>query len=256
MSYLKKFTIAMALVAAPIVASATTFPTGTYSASDIVDWGSEGGNRSIWGLNIVDGNGASDFWTADSATVVLNNTTATFDGFFTNGLHNDRDENLKIKVHLEFSGPAANGGGFCQFAGSDPGCDNGTNYGALGVNPLDWRYYSLNENDSFIMGNSAAMDGLMWDIEDKMKNGAPPHPPQFGLGANALENDQDGWSMWFIANGLTGSDPIGNDGYTFNSSDNHADFNMRLAPVPVPAAGLLLLGALGMGAMVGRRRKT
>ena len=55
----------------------------------------------------------------------------------------------------------------------------------------------------------------------------------------------------FVFTDLTnnGGDIFGVDDFVFATGNTPA-------PVPVPAAGLLLLGALGMGAMVGRRRKT
>lgn len=101
------------------------------------------------------------------------------------------------------------------------------------------------------------LEGLL--IELTVKPGDGSKPPQFGYGANWL-NMAFGYSNWFYydvvkqANdpnfAVTANSWGGDINLTFTGSDS------QLPPVPLPAGLPLLLGALGVMGIVGRKRRS
>ena len=84
-----------------------------------------------------------------------------------------------------------------------------------------------------------------------------------GFEGNALlHNGLIGFSMWFTYDQTTSvfEKVIGNDtdGYTTYAirDTGRGDINSNLSVVPLPSTIFLLLGALGLGAVARRRRKT
>lgn len=244
MSTAKSIAAACLLVAASSAAEAAPIDLGTYYASDY------NGQRSIWGASIV--HGESHYWTAQSSTLHLGATSGYLTGTFVNGTASSQNTDLVIDVHLAFTPQLAVGGssGYCQFDGTpNPGCSK---KGSPAVDPSMWRYYTLDAANSYFKGASAAMAGLEWMVTDHSSGN---HPPQFGLGANALEEEDLGWSMWFELDIVSLFDPVDGDGYKFKSADGHADFNMDLVAAPLPAPAFLLLAGLGGVAALKRRKK-
>lgn len=242
-----------AAVALPIAASAATLAGGVYDAIDY------NGNRSIWtpGKNtkkLV--NGAGSLWSFSGGTFAFND--AIGNAVLKATATNTSDDNLTFDVNLRFdlddAGYGAPGNaGYCQFSGVDKGCTNGP----YAADPANWDYFD------FLSGTftgTGALAGVVWDISDNLM-----HKAQAGVGANALETGDNGFSMWFLfteasGSALVDSTYVDSKGYAINASGN-GDVNIDLSdqptggplPTPLPAGAVLLLA--GLGAMGALRRK-
>lgn len=246
MTLFKRAALALALIAAPTFSSASTFLPGDYDALNY------DGVRSIWtprnsngqpsGDALVSGNGATTLWSFTNSMFSFDGTNAQLTGRATN----IGQSLLQFDFSLSFALNSDPQPGYCQFSGVDKGCTEGP---YTGVDPSSWTYFDFLAG-SFTGVDGSDMAGRSWTLADN-----PDHRAQAGLGANALEEEDVGFSMWFTftrnheADGLAKSA----NGYTF-WDDGRGDINIDLSPVPLPAAGWLLFAALG--GLVGLRRAT
>ncbi|MEM0935853.1 MAG: hypothetical protein AAGJ91_08115 [Pseudomonadota bacterium] len=93
------------------------------------------------------------------------------------------------------------------------------------------------------------LDGLVLTLSERPADGT--FPGQVGIGGSAKpQNKEDlSFSTWF-----TWTVTQNTNGVYVGPTEGRGDVNVRLAPVPIPAAGLLLLSGLG-GTMLLRARR-
>ena len=230
--------LAAAMLGAGSAASAATLENGTYNLTDY------DGDRGVWSFDIV-GRHANKLWSLSESFFTVDGDTATATGTATNL----GDSHLSFDFDLSFVRTHDPNPGYCQFDGTpDADCDSAFSKSLIEngiVDPSSWDYFDLVAGQ---FEGRDTMEGLTYNIVDKSG-----HDPQAGIGANALETDDLGFSMWFT---FMRTDHLGNHigGYDF-ARHGKGDINADLhpAPVPLPAGAALLLGALG--AMGLARRK-
>ncbi len=236
---------AVLAVAVPItaIAAPTPFDPGLYQASD------HNGVRTVWtpyanSERIVTGNGASRYWSVSNSLLSFDGNLAILSGRLSNNSNTAQGADLGFDFSMLLQ---------VNNAGT-PYCTYG-NATCAALTP-SWTLFTL-LTGSLTGIAGTAMDGLTYDITERSHHG-----PQVGDGANALEANDFGFSMWFNFVRTDGGPTNAGNGYSF-WQDGFGDFNMDLdlipggnvAPVPLPAGGVLLLGALA-GLAAARRRKS
>ena len=251
MNIFKTTALAVLFAFAGLGASASSLDPGTYNVVDI-DRSVELGPRSIWTPNgnngptgdaLVQGGSASAYWTFQDVVLDYNGTNGP--SSLTGTATNTGDSNLSIDLSINLSTATAPGAqtGYCQFNGSGGACD------ASDPDDSMWAFMTILAGSTFSGTAGTELDGIVWDISD-LSGGT--HPPQVGVNANALvENDLQGISMWFSFVRSDHTQYGGN--YTINSNGK-GDINSNLSPVPLPAAGWLLIA--GLGGLAAMRRRT
>jgi len=236
MNLFKSLAVVAGLFVVPTIGLSATLTPGVYDVSDY------DGKRSIWtpggSDTLVSGNGASRLWSFSHAKLSYDGASASMTAKATNLT----DSSLMFDVSLSFAVNTTPQPGYCQFNGVDKGCKKGP---YAGVDPASWTYFDF-LSGSMTGSAGSAIETVAYNITDN-----PMHRAQAGLGANALEAGDDGFSMWFRYNLVSGQSTL--DGYHF-AQKGTGDINVDIAPVPLPATGLLLLAAVG-GLAMGRRRK-
>lgn len=225
----KTFIAAAAIAVTSSGAFAATL-TATYdvTSAESSAYNSSGGH-SVWLPSETSGGGNADHFDFLSA--------GTF------SVYDDGSATLTGIASHETSG-AANGFevsvSFAQAPGTYAGKKELSNaaYAPIGtIDPSTWSFYNLMSGTLKGFGSFA---GSVLDLAEAPSDGSAPF--QIGFGANG-KNLEFGGSGWFT--------------YTKNNgtASYRGDFNVDLAPVPLPASAFLLMGAIGgLGAM--RRRKS
>ena len=238
----------VALVAAltPAVATASAIQPGVYDVSDI-NWNREGVERSIWtGTKMVTGDGVSHLWSFSTATFEYN---AAGNSYLYGSAQNVGDAALTFDFSFTFNTPTVGDKpGYCQFDGSGGDCVPGDP-----ADPTMWTY--LVYQSGTFTGTGAVMSGHDYTVTAR---GGTRHPFQAGINANALvDNGLNGMSFWFqwTQTGThAASETVGGKTYAFQYSTGAGDVNANMAPVPLPAAGWLLIA--GLGGLAAMRRRT
>lgn len=232
---------AAALMAVPAVAE-------TLVASDF------NGHRSFWMPGFVTKAGVSTSvyrdWSADDATFEVDDVTG--DVLYSGRATNLGDSALQFDFAIELD-YTENAGqeGYCQYGGAKIDCP--------GDVPVDeWSFYTFS---SAILTGLGAMEGITASLSDHT-NGV--HLPQAGIGANAFDKTEPGFSAWFnwVVAGFGPQDSH----YVFASSAarKHGDINIDLSgvpgkggvsPVPLPAGLPLLIAGLGGLGLASRRKR-
>ncbi len=237
---MRKSLITAALIAAtvPMAASAGMLAAGDYQIKDY------DGHRSVWtsggDRGMIEGTGLWSFLEdaifsyrpdSDGPKAVL---SATAEAIGSPGLFLD--------FNLEFDMSAGGDEPYCQQGNESQG-PNRTCVAGGPVEFDDWSFFHLTSGTAVGTG---LLDGVAFDLFNKSG-----HNPQAGNGANALENTDLGFSMWFDWMS-TGVSEV--NGYHVVASGN-GDINSDLEAVPLPAAGWMLIAGLGGLTAAGRRKK-
>lgn len=255
MSFLKSLTAAAVIAILPTFSAAGTIGAGDYNVVDL------DGFRSIWTPNgnsgpnghaLVTGGHASSYWSFSDTILSFDGENASINGRATNTGANELAFDLSLNFAL-----TETQNGYCQFSkseggvGKDVNCDK-IDYSTIGVDPSSWTYLDFLDG-TFAGVEGSVMEDIVYNISDNAN-----HRPQLGYGANALEKEDFGFSMWFMFD-LDGNSPLSamsafsGDTYAFNSS-GRGDINVDVSAVPLPAAGWLLLASIGGLAAAKRRR--
>ena len=209
----------------PALATPVT-PDGVYSATSV---SSGSFDHAVWLVDLLGHTVADRYWQFEggSGLFTVDGNSAELEGSI---VQNTNPHNvLMIDMEFDFRGTGAAG------QGSEAPKNGG------GGDPDTWDYYDLVSGSitGTLMGEAVALD-LTIRPSDEL-------PAQLGLGAN----DKDGgfgfssWIYWSVA--------AGNE-FDFGRHSGIGDVNIQLAPVPLPAGGLLLLAGLGGLALARRAR--
>ncbi|MEM8981054.1 MAG: VPLPA-CTERM sorting domain-containing protein [Pseudomonadota bacterium] len=249
MKTLKLTAAAAALaLAAPIAANATTVSgAGEY----VVDGG------WVWTNQLVSDSSGNNrkyrSWNTDSRNSrwTLNNdgtASLTIMG------ENKGSHNLNIALNMTFDISNAHQNGYCQgYAGNDCTADP---RGRPVFDTSDWQYFNILSGSMTIEsedGAGSTLASVTYALSD-YTNGN--HQPQLGTGGDAFNPDEYGFSSWLAWTRTSGFDNDSMFSFLDNStmdSARHGDINIQLAPVPLPAGLVLMLGALGATGLVRRK---
>lgn len=226
-----RHTAVAAVVASIVTASAAT--AATYSASsafnDQYGIDPDGHSMTLHGLDFnfeADGTFVDNGATASLTGTVSNNGGS--DGFFVNLSFNGFGT-PQPKLELDSSALVANGGP---------------------VDPSTWSFWDLIEGGVSTIIGFGAYTG--WDYNVISKPVDETYSFQSGYGANG-KNAGYGLSGWFFLDGQSAfADLINPCAQPVSGMGKTCDFNVDLAPVPLPAPALMLLG--GLAALGGMRR--
>ena len=228
-----------------VVLSTATLTGASAATFDATSVTTNGNAHSFWFA----GNpfGASAYWQFEggAGTLEVDNNTATLSGSI---VQNNATQN-KFDVNVSFNlaaGPSS-AGIKCGAFGNNAYCNNvadGTTTVAASL--FDgWSHYTF--GSATLEGVSGVVDGLDLALSDRTGRAIG----QLGWGASDKRGKSDGFSDWFNWT-VTNND----SGLRLTSTSGSGDINVFIAPIPLPAGGVLLLsGLFGLGAM-SRRRKT
>lgn len=220
-------------------ANAATIYEGQYDATSVT---SNGNDHTVWLPNLF--SGVSNYWQFASGSgdfsVSEGNATASLSGRIVNNGNADLFFDVDVQYALRLSsGTSIKGGGF----------DSGADRAAI----IDtWSYFDISAATLTGFGELGGLELSLTAFPAQSQDipfqlGESANDKNSGLGAS-------GWFSWDIsgsaANGFT-ANPNGN-------RNSHGDINLNLSvsEVPVPAAGLLMVGAIGaLGALRRRRKK-
>lgn len=234
----------------PLAASAASLSPGLYTVENMVD--NVGETRTFWfdPLLATGGPGpASRFWAVTDATF---DYQAAGDSTLSGTAENVDDSSIGFDFSFTMISPTVGGTGYCQFGPGSAG-DCGPGNGGDDVDPTMWTFFDLTDG---MLEGTGDLAGATWDIDP---DDSGTHPFQIGLDANALVlNGLNGISGWFDWSRTSGDASL--NGYSLASSGN-GDVNANLVSpppgvVPLPASAWLLLGAMGVGAAVSRKRRS
>lgn len=164
--------------------------------------------------------------------------------------NDDYTLSFSFKLHeIEHTGDPA-----CPHSG-DSGCNlQGAEYDDKrdGVRYFDFPGHdSVHDDTMASIWGTGALEGLTLDLSIKPENDSKP--PQFGWCANWVDCEL-GYSNWFFYTAST--DDEFNSNIHIASGTKHGDINVNMAPVPLPAAGWMLIAGMGAIGAMRRRRRT
>ncbi|MBT8419112.1 MAG: VPLPA-CTERM sorting domain-containing protein [Silicimonas sp.] len=218
---------------------------------------------------------AASFLTASAASAASYSATSAFNDSY--GPHGDGHSLYMHGLSLDFesdglftdsgstaslSGTVSQNGGadgffvdlsFNSFTTPDPKLELTSNaYASNGgpVDPSTWSFWDLIEGGVSSIIGFGAFSG--WDFDVISKPVSEIYAFQSGDGANG-KNVGFGLSGWLFLDGRTAfADSVNPCAQPASGMGHICDFNVDLAPVPLPASALLLLG--GFAALGGMRR--
>ncbi|MEM8981055.1 MAG: VPLPA-CTERM sorting domain-containing protein [Pseudomonadota bacterium] len=250
---LKSAAIAAVGLCLPLMAQATTVSnTGTYVVSDRAT----GDGILTHGL-VRDGNGdylggAYQKWSVDNRT---SRWTLNSDGTASLSMTgtNLADSSLSVSMDLTMNINDSDFNGVCMgYVNND--CTLDRRHRPV-FDTSDWQYFDILSGSMTV---SSTLESVTWALTDKN----PARPTQFGDGANAFDrgvNPNDlGLSAWYDLKQTTktGEDPNYSFIPSFSGSNlMHTDINLNVAPVPLPAGLVLMIGALGATGLVRRKAR-
>ena len=239
MTYVKSISVAVAgFVTGALLATAATASTytGTYDAGNVETVGNP---HTLWLVDFVDG---SKYWQFEdgSNAFVFEDTTATLNAVAFQTGNANRRMDLSMTFELA-AGP--NGSPKC---GGD--CSDVANW-----NFFDFTSASLTGMDDL----AGVILNLTLGAVDNGGRGPIDKLPQLGFGAN----DKDagfGFSTWFNWERVMDLNQNPNFDVVQTGTSGHGDVNLQLdvTPVPLPAAGWLLIAGVGALGAVRKSRKT
>jgi len=230
----------LAAAAIAVVGTSSAFAATVYHATSNVKEGA--GNHSLWfsgdnppgaiGDNTA-GNQKNHFKFENRSpgfgTFTVDGTSASLSGELANG----NGQAFQLDVY------------FTEFTGSNVG------YKTINGGPdgSAWTLYELDTSRtstlSYIPGTGdAALPNFVFSSL-RGSNSDGPFKVQVGVGANDKDATLFGLSTWFT---------LTEEGCSANCTPYHGDINIVLEPVPLPAAGFMLIAGVG-GLFAMRRRK-
>ncbi|WP_299782274.1 VPLPA-CTERM sorting domain-containing protein [uncultured Roseobacter sp.] len=236
-SLIKSGVTAVAISAAVLVsgeADAATMYEGTYEATSVT---TNGNDHTVWLPGLFDGINA--YWqfkpNAGKFVVGEDNGTAKLTGQIRNNVTTDYE--MLVDVSYVLRNPNV------------PGTEVKTGGGSYDGT---WSFFDITSATLTGIGDLA---GLVLSLTAYPNTDTKDIPFQLGEGANDKNSGLGGagWFSWVaeIDDTYSGPDPIN----SARTAAGHGDININLAPVPLPAAGMMLLAGLGgFGALRMRKR--
>lgn len=238
-NYVKSGALAVALSAAAMFAGeakAATMYEGTYKATNVM---TSGNAHTVWLPGLF--SGTSAYWQfvpgPGKFKVGTDNATASLIGT----IENNGTSNYQMAIDI-------------NYALRTPNVQGDTIKTGGGTNDGSWSFFDI---ASATMTGIGDLQGLVLNLLAYPDPGVEDVPFQLGEGANDKNPGLGGagWFSWVAVTDATytGPSPIN----SVQTNAGHGDININLTPVPLPAAGIMMLmGLAGFGTLRMRRKAT
>lgn len=226
--------VAAFAVAAPANASPLPPVGGSYEGT----YGAEKANsHAFWMPGLFSSVSSNWTFTGDSGVFNYHGGSMKLSG--TIGNTDVAGGSFNVDVNFDYSGDKGGRTPKCEFGGY---CSNATYV----ANSDQFEYFDYTDN--VVLNGMGALAGLVLKLTLYPDSGL--YPPQLGYGADNKNKTAFGMSTWFTWDVLQNTNNV-----VLNKQTGKGDINIKLTPVPIPAALPLLAGGLGLIGFVGWRRR-
>jgi hypothetical protein len=235
-SMIKQSVVAIAIVAATAFGTGATAATDYEGVYDATSVNTNGNLHTLWLPDLFSSPSVNAYWqfvpNPGKFKVAAGNATAHLTGTIVNNVMN----NLSMMVDIAYTLRNPNQPGTGGFKGGSGDVSDAAN----------WSFFTMTLATLTGTGDLGGLQLSLTEIASvpfQLGDGANDKNP--GLGAS-------GWFTWVV------DSQASNTTYSAQASPGHGDvnLNLKLAPIPLPATGILLVGAIGaLGAAAARKKR-